>query len=801
MKITFHGHRPSCFRLPHHAPVPPVESRSTVPQDTATKTVFQFGLFKLKIHRQSARQIELVAQADEQTASAASSATGITRAGYLAEWEAWAALTGGALENRTAALNQLKACLDATPLQTSLDLSRLQLTCLPDHLPAGLQDLNLFNNRLTCLPENLPPTLCTLNAARNHLDALPERLPATLEQLLLQSNKLTYLPLTLPSALQALDVSDNQLTSLPAHFPPSLQALHLAQNQLVSLPDHLPLGLRVLEASNNGLEHLPDSLPSMLERLSISSNRLRSLPEQLPMTLQSISASGNRLTCLPTSLPAALLVLDVSNNLLTGLPSCFPATLLSLNVSGNHLSVLPHSLPDTMRRIDADNNNLTSLPDRLPLMLNRLNVVGNQLTRLPARMPSGLHDLFAAHNQLSQLPDNLPAALRRLVVAHNHLTQLPDHLPSRLQLLQASNNRLASLPRNVQSTLAPRSFIVVDHNPALEWMHGFLQQMNNLAGYQGYNGPRFSFSIPPNSPPVLVRNLEEAVSAWHDNDKTAAREAWRLLSAEAGAAEFAHFLDRLRETVNASNPDFQRYVVTWLAELAVHDALRTDTFRISVGATASCEDRVSMTLNDMSKARLTAAVERGDYDHRLDELVAVARGMFRLDTLEKISCDKVKSLRVVSRHRVDEVEVYLAYQVKLRDALHLPVATPDMRFFAISHVTQDDVTTAEAQIKERENIYFVDYLSTAWSPWQAVLKRLTPTEQAATVEKLIDALDEPFQARLTARLRSEDLEHDADAQRIAGVQIKNDIAHEINRQCTADFLMSKNLSEVLEPRW
>jgi hypothetical protein len=178
----------------------------------------------------------------------------------------------------------------------------------------------------------------------------------------------------------------------------------------------------------------------------------------------------------------------------------------------------------------------------------------------------------------------------------------------------------------------------------------------------------------------------------------------------------------------------------------------------------------------------------------MPELLALGRGMFRLDQLAVIAREKV-----ASRNFVDEIEVYLAYQVKLREQLALPLDTPDMRFFNVSYVTQDDLDVAQARVMAAEQQGFADYLATAWQPWQSVLQRLEPQAYAAANEALIEAMGEPFAHRLQARLQALGIENDADAERIVGAQVRAEIEREIKGQLTRDFLARQGLRDQLPP--
>ena len=459
-----------------------------------------------------------------------------------------------------------------------------------------------------------------------------------------------------------------------------------------------------------------------------------------------------------------------------------------LDLSSLELTSLPESLPASLQRLFVNRNQLTSLQESLPASLKVLNAADNQLTSLPESLPASLEELIVSRNQLTSLPESLPALLEQLYAADNQLTRLPESLPALLQRLAVADNRLTSLPEHILTTLTGNCFVSLDNNPLPDRVRNNLEEATTAAGY---NGPTFSFSMAAASETAPARPLEHAVSTWYGEDKETVNATWSALPNEEGAKAFSKFLDRLGGTVNSGNPQFRQSVVAWLSHLADHPQLREDTFQLALGATVSCEDRVSLTFNNMKKARLNADVENGDYNERLPDLISLARGMFRLDKLEKIAREKVKSLRYV-----DEIEVYLAYQVKLRDTLHLPLDTPDMRFFDVSWVTQADLDKAETEVKASEEKEFISYLSTDWAPWQSVLKRLHAVGHKQAQAKLVDAMGNEFSMRLNARLKEIGLENDADAERIVGAQVKVDIQHEINEQLTRDFL---DLQPNLEP--
>ncbi|WP_245452477.1 NEL-type E3 ubiquitin ligase domain-containing protein [Bradyrhizobium forestalis] len=560
-----------------------------------------------------------------------------------------------------------------------------------------------------------------------------------------------------------LELHDLGLTTLPAALPPGLQSLNVSDNELVRLPDTLPSGLRTLGASNNRLTDLPDTLPTGLQSLVVGSNQLTGLPETLPESLSTLAVCSNRLTSLPDNLPAGLQDLDVRGNLLTRLPDTLPTGLQSLALGSNRLTSLPDTLPPELKELEADGNRLTSLPDTLPAELLLL---------------------FARDNRLNSLPETLPTELQRLHVSGNSLSSLPENLPTELQMLEARNNRLTSLPESLLTRLGSGCMVYVEDNALPEQVRTNLAAALNAPSYAG---PRVFFSMGGGTMVDQERPLANAVADWLKSEPEAIA-VWQNFAHEEGAPEYALFLDKLQKTVNYDNPKFREAVAEDLRQAAIRPELRRQFFELAYGASETCQDRVTLTWNGMQTARLNADVEDGAYDDRLGELIQQGRVLFRLNALEPIARQKVDSLGFV-----DEVEVYLAYQVKLRERLDLQLIAPDMRFFDVAHVTEDDLTAAEIQVRNEEATGFADYLATRWQPWEMVVSRIAPQAHAQMEGRLREAMDEEFPSRLEQRLAEHQLTGDSDAELQFGAQISEEIAREIKGPLMRQVLGDRGL--------
>ncbi|MEX8839495.1 NEL-type E3 ubiquitin ligase domain-containing protein [Salmonella enterica] len=498
-------------------------------------------------------------------------------------------------------------------------------------------------------------------------------------------------------------------------------------------------GSRELNVGESGLTALPDCLPAHITTLVIPHN--------------------NYLTSLPT-LPSGLEVLTVEDNQLTSLPP-LPAGLVVLTVSGNQLTSLP-PLPAGLQTLSVAGNQLTSLPP-LPAGLQVLSVSDNQLTSLPL-LPAGLELLTLERNpQLVRLPP-LPEGLQTLSVdANPQLTRLPA-LPSGLQRLYARNNQLTRLPESITG-LSSEASVNLEGNPLSERT---LQALREITSAPGYSGPRILFDMAGASAPREARALHLAAAGWlvpAREGEPAPADRWHMFGQEDNAAAFSLFLDRLSETENfMKDAGFKAQISSWLVQLAEDEALRAKTFAMATEATASCQDRVTLALHQMKNVQLVHDAEKGQYDNNLAALVATGREMFRLEKLEQIAREKAGTLALA-----DDVEVYLAYQNKLKKALGLTSVTAEMRFFGVSGVTVSDLQAAELQVKAAEKSELREWIL-QWGPLHSVLERKAPERVNALREKQISDYEETYRMLSDTELRPFGLVGNTDAERTIGAR-------------------------------
>ncbi|HDC2644190.1 TPA: E3 ubiquitin--protein ligase [Salmonella enterica] len=432
-------------------------------------------------------------------------------------------------------------------------------------------------------------------------------------------------------------------------------------------------------------------------------------------------------------------VLYVGRVGLTTLPDLLPPNITTLFIPGNTLTRLP-ALPPGLRELSVSYNQLTSLPP-LPPGLCKLSVFNNQLASLPA-LPSGLQILWAYRNRLTRLPA-LPPGLRELSVYRNQLTRLPESITG----------------------LSSEATVNLEGNPLSERT---LQALRDITSAPGYSGPRIRFDMAGASAPREVRALHLAVADWlmpAREGEPAPADRWHVFGQEDNAAAFSLFLDRLSETENfIKDAGFKAQISSWLVQLAEDDALRANTFALATEATSSCEDRITFFLHQMKNVQLVHNAEKGEYDNNLAVLVATGREMFRLGKLEQIAREKVRTLALV-----DELEVWLAYQNKLRKPLGLTSVTAEMRFFDVSGVTASDLRSAERQVKAAEKSEFREWIL-QWGPLHSVLERKAPERVNALREKQMSDYEETYRMLSDTELRPFGLVGNTDAERTIGAR-------------------------------
>jgi len=539
------------------------------------------------------------------------------------------------------------------------------------------------------------------------------------------------------------------------------------------LIDYLERRTDILDLGSLHLTELPANFPDDLKGLNASRNLLTCLPETLPAGLEILHADFNELTHLPETLPAGLRELDVHSNELTYLPDTLPAGIERLVVSYNELTRLPETLPIGLRKLVALYNQLTYLPETLPAVLRALDVSYNQLTRLPETLPTGLEELDVWGNQLTRLPETLPAGLGVLRVNFSELTRLPETLPAGLRDSRASITLPAWLPEGLGG-------LTISFSELIGMMETFPAEYGEIRGNDN-----------PRTPPDLIKILQ----SWNKNIDA---NQWEKIAGEENAGVFFNFLEKLHQQNNAANAQLHHIVSGWLTDLGKDDniALRQQTFAIAQEGTASCVDRTSYYFNQM----YTLLIE-----HRLiKENASVAetfhtlRGLFRMQELENIAASHVEQRRQELPGFYEDIEIYLAYQYRLAEALGLPVYT-ECQFEGIANLTTKDLENAKRQVLEKEKQHFLRYLVNDAEVWQKKIGGWNSEKMALVNDSYLDEIaSSGFQQDVEHALKMQGISvSDADAMRIMNQKMAEDLLYQKRYPLTEAYLKENNALSLL----
>ncbi len=197
------------------------------------------------------------------------------------------------------------------------------------------------------------------------------------------------------------------------------------------------------------------------------------------------------------------------------------------------------------------------------------------------------------------------------------------------------------------------------------------------------------------------------------------------LNQAAHADSFATWLLRLSETADYHRGASERTLLngrisTLLSAIIEHPSLREVCFQIAQDALESCGDRVALALNQMELAHLNHRAEQGALDG--PALFALGRQLYRMQALEKISQREARRLQ----REHEAIEVFLAFQVGLRERLDLPVGNRTMLYRASSHVEDKDLEEAAVEIESAERL-----------PAAPLLARLAALDDATEAAKLM----------------------------------------------------------------
>jgi hypothetical protein len=253
-------------------------------------------------------------------------------------------------------------------------------------------------------------------------------------------------------------------------------------------------------------------------------------------------------------------------------------------------------------------------------------------------------------------------------------------------------------------------------------------------------GIRFHFSNAASVPTEIFPNLDTALTFWvkATNDATLTNPPITI-DLEMDLRNVLTFLSRLTETAEYKNPQARpmlaKRVIEVFSLMAEDEDIKGRAFTIIHHGLASCNDRIISALEEIELMVLLHQIE--NTSHTEDELRALGKRFLLLEMVN----EKAKAHKNTLKW-VDEIEVYLAFQIGLAEQLNLPVKTRNMIFRGCAQITDEQINQAgDAVVKECTEEKLNNFLK-SWSPW---IKHQRKNSSVPAYEKL-PAVGKPLES-------------------------------------------------------
>lgn len=219
-------------------------------------------------------------------------------------------------------------------------------------------------------------------------------------------------------------------------------------------------------------------------------------------------------------------------------------------------------------------------------------------------------------------------------------------------------------------------------------------------------------------------------------------DQWQKLREQPGSEDFFRFLrDFSRSSDFRSHPAYYRHNVWKIIEACEQNSELREQLFVLAGGRHSCEDRLLLVLSQM-QTRVFIHLQTAGLTRAQSQapLMALGRALFRLDEVDRIAARRLQSMRFMGGQGVDDIEVYLAYRVRLAETLGLPGQPDSMHFETFSGLSASDLNNARIEVLRAETRERLAQALADRDFWQAYLHRCHPDR--------FEALAEPFHERL-----------------------------------------------------
>ncbi|GBG24521.1 Disease resistance protein TAO1 [Hondaea fermentalgiana] len=483
---------------------------------------------------------------------------------------------------------------------------------------------------------------------------------------------------------------------------------------------------------------------------------LESLPPGLSIGSKLILKESTSLRCLPADL-------KVESSI--GLRQCVQLASLPDNFSCKlhldlHYCVALKSLPDNLQVggwANFSSSGIEALPANLQIGSN-LRCDDTDIEFIPADLSLGGYLQARNCRRLCELPDGMHVegnlelqnctSLRKLPAqltvddtlnlrGCSALSELPEDLIVRRSINLEQCAAIRTLPRSLlewsvspqqvslrpYATLGSRSLSSLDDPPHVFYLGGSGISPDEVARLRDFCTGIVRFEFSRRSSTDLGEyfdTLSQALSFWFEAAKIPPTDRFDPMRhlPESYERTLLSFLSKLRWSAEFRRSAFQeglaKRVVSALGLLQEDAYSREEVLTRISDSVDACADKPIWALNQITLiAKLAHA--RGDRE----AIRALGRSVMRLEIVHEHVQRKIASIDIV-----DDVCVYLRFEVDLREDLDLPVAALDMLFPKFIEISSEEIDAARTEALSIGEAEFEIWLD-AWPEWQRQLRHET----------------------------------------------------------------------------
>ncbi len=503
------------------------------------------------------------------------------------------------------------------------------------------------------------------------------------------------------------------LTSLPQNLKVEGDLYLNNCTNLTSLPQNLKVGGDLDLDRCTSLTSLPQNLEVGISLSLRHCTSLTSLPNNLVVEGHLYLKRCTNLTSLPQNLEVGgcLNLSDCTS--LTSLPQNLKVKgYLDLNNCTN-LTSLPQNLEVGGCLDLSDCTSLTSLPQNLKvegdLYLNNC----TSLTSLPQNLKVEGDLYFNNCTSLTSLPQNLKVEDYLYLNDCTSLTSLPEDLDLGGNLYLSGCTSLTSLPNSI-TELGYRSdgeMRVIDLTRT-----GLSTTVIQNLQQSEHPGIQFHYSQEAQQPSSTFTTLDQGLQFWAELAK---KQAPHVEINGLSCGNVRTYLSRLTTTQEYKNLQSRKYLAERVIDvfklMREDNGIKEHAVNLIEEGLSSCDDRIISALNEIELMVQVNEIEKDDHNEK--DLKTLGKRFLLLEMVNKKAAEHIETLSFV-----DEIEVYLAFQIGLADRFKLPIKTRNMIFRNCADVTDQKIkeygdTIEEECTEEKLNTYLE-----SWNPWVKLQK-------------------------------------------------------------------------------